>query len=248
MKPTRIVLPPDSMSLNGVTVNYSVRRSERAKHIRITISPHSGVVVTIPSRTRRYINPEQFLREKQEWVLKHITKIGACQSSNPQELENGSVVNLQGSSYTFWVCRREVWQPQIELAGRELRLHVPANFKGDTKETVKAWVKNRAATVIRGETDQLAPRIGVNYTNVSIRDQKTKWGSCSRKGNLSFNWRLILFPHQVLRYVVIHELCHLRHFNHSPRFWSLVERHDPNYRESIEWLKEHGPVMDGPLR
>jgi predicted metal-dependent hydrolase len=236
------------MMLNGTQVVYSVRRSPRAKYIRITVSAHSGIVITIPTRIRRYINPEQFLREKQDWVLKHLSRIGTFAAVPPQELIDGAVVNLEGRPYTFWVCRKDIWQPRIEIAGRELQLHVPDDFKGDPKEAVKAWVKNRATRVIRNEVERLAPMIGVQYQQVTIRDQKTKWGSCSRKGNLSFNWRLILFPRKVLRYVVIHELCHLRHFNHSPRFWRLVEQHDPNYQSSIEWLKVHGPSMEGPLR
>jgi hypothetical protein len=220
----------------------------RAKHIRITISAHTGVVVTIPTRIKRYINPEAFLREKQEWVLRQLERIGPVVPPTPARLTNGTTVNLEGHPYTFRMYKNSIWKPQVELSGSELLLHLPLSFNGDPKETVKEWIRARAAHKIQLEVDRQAPRIGVPYSRITIRDQKTKWGSCSRKGNLSFNWRLILFPPRVLRYVVIHELCHLRHFNHSDRFWEMVEKFEPNYRDSVAWLKEHGVHMEGALR
>jgi predicted metal-dependent hydrolase len=248
MKSTRIIIPPDRMTLDGMTVSYTVRRSARAKHIRITISAHKGVVITIPSRIKRYINPEQFLREKQEWVLKHLSRVGSPGIGNDARLDNGSTVTFEGRPYTFRMYRNNIWKPRIEISDTEMLLHLPSDYEGDPKETVKEWIKSRAAQKIEHEVERYARIIGVEYNRLAIRDQKTKWGSCSKQGNLSFNWRLALFPPKVLRYVVIHELCHIRHFNHSDRFWSLVERYDPHYRESVNWLKEYGLQMEGPLR
>ena len=85
-----------------------------------------------------------------------------------------------------------------------------------------------------------APRIGVSYGRVAIRDQRSRWGSCSAKGNLNFNWKLIMAPPEALTYVVIHELCHLIEFNHSPRFWALVQAQMPEYEIWKKWLKQHG--------
>ncbi|MDE7247138.1 MAG: M48 family metallopeptidase [Lachnospiraceae bacterium] len=84
------------------------------------------------------------------------------------------------------------------------------------------------------------PLTGGSYDRITIRDQKTRWGSCSAKGTLSFNWRLMLAPPAVLDYVVVHELCHLTHMNHSAAFWALVESVCPDYRVHRKWLKEHG--------
>ena len=78
---------------------------------------------------------------------------------------------------------------------------------------------------------------------IAIRDQKSRWGSCSRKGNLNFNWKLIMAPPPALDYVVIHELCHLHEFNHSPRFWQLVAAQMPEYESWKKWLKQHGPEL-----
>jgi predicted metal-dependent hydrolase len=85
-----------------------------------------------------------------------------------------------------------------------------------------------------------AERLGVSYVRIMIRDQKTRWGSCSSRGTLSFNWRLVLAPPGVQEYVVVHELCHLRERNHSSRFWALVEAARPGFRGERDWLKRHG--------
>ena len=88
-----------------------------------------------------------------------------------------------------------------------------------------------------------APLVGVSYGRVSIRKQKTRWGSCSGKGNLNFNCLLALMPAGVLDYVVVHELCHRKEMNHSPRFWTLVERQIPDYKEKRKWLKDNGRAL-----
>ena len=85
-----------------------------------------------------------------------------------------------------------------------------------------------------------AAALGVSYTRLTLRDQRTRWGSCSSNGALSFNWRLVLAPHDVLDYVVVHEVCHLAEHNHGPRFWRLVEQRRPAYRDPKHWLDEHG--------
>lgn len=90
---------------------------------------------------------------------------------------------------------------------------------------------------------RLAAKLNLNYGRIFIRNQKTRWGSCSTRRNLNFNWRLVTFPPPVMDYVIIHELCHLEEANHSARFWQLVESYCPNYRRHRSWLKEHASAL-----
>jgi predicted metal-dependent hydrolase len=100
-----------------------------------------------------------------------------------------------------------------------------------------------ARELVSALAEEEAARLGVAYERIRIGGQRTLWGSCSSRGTLSFNWRLVLAPPEVLDYVVVHELCHLRVPNHSRRFWALVERHRPHWREQRAWLREHGPEL-----
>ena len=101
-------------------------------------------------------------------------------------------------------------------------------------------LKKRASLVIPERVAHFAPLIGVDYGAITIRSQKTRWGSCSSKGNLNFNCLLLLAPPEVLDYVVVHELCHRKQMNHSPRFWAEVGRVLPDYKIRVKWLKENG--------
>jgi predicted metal-dependent hydrolase len=100
-----------------------------------------------------------------------------------------------------------------------------------------------ARELVSALAEEEAGRLGVAYRRIRIGGQRTLWGSCSPRGTLSFNWRLVLAPAEVLDYVVVHELCHLRVPNHSRRFWGLVEERRPHWREQRDWLREHGPEL-----
>jgi hypothetical protein len=103
--------------------------------------------------------------------------------------------------------------------------------------------RRRARALVGALVEAEAQRIGVSWRRIRIGAQRTRWGSCSSSGTLSFNWRLVLAPTEVLDYVVVHELCHLRVPDHSHRFWALVERHRPCWREQRDWLAEYGAEL-----
>jgi predicted metal-dependent hydrolase len=103
--------------------------------------------------------------------------------------------------------------------------------------------RQAARELISALAEEEASRIGVRYARLRIGDQRTLWGSCSARGTISFNWRLVLTPLEVLDYVVVHELCHLHVLDHSARFWRRVERYRPQWREQRDWLREHGPEL-----
>lgn len=137
-----------------------------------------------------------------------------------------------------WIVKN---QQELERRARE-REEKKEQLPGWSREDYEKYRK-LATRVLQQRTDYYAQRMGVVYGRITIRDQKTRWGSCSAKGNLNYNWRLILAPEEVLDYVVVHELAHRREMNHSERFWRLVEEVLPDYQRRRSWLKRNGDLL-----
>src|SRR5262249_30281198 len=129
--------------------------------------------------------------------------------------------------HTPWLERQLAIAPEARLGLDRLRL---------TEEQGRREARARISLIAQSE----AAALGVAYSRISLRDQRSRWGSCSNRGNLSFNWRLVLAPHDVLDYVVVHEVCHLVELHHGPAFWNLVARRRPHYADSKRWLDDHG--------
>jgi hypothetical protein len=144
------------------------------------------------------------------------------------------------------------WMPAHEVhriidSHREWIAHERAKqrprLRLDPQFVSEAEARRAARELVTMLCEEEAPELGVAYERIQIRDQRTRWGSCSTLGNHSYNWRLVLAPFEVLDYVVVHELCHLREPNHSRRFWKLVEGRRPDWRSHRDWLHEHGPEL-----
>jgi predicted metal-dependent hydrolase len=120
------------------------------------------------------------------------------------------------------------------------RLLVPV---GDARPALERFYRRAARAEVAERLDRATALAGTPYSGLSIRAQRTRWASCSTEGRMSFNWRLLLAPESVLDYVVWHEVCHLEILDHSPRFWALVERHWPRWREDRDWLRRHGATL-----
>jgi len=226
-----------TIQLGERTITYTVRRSARARNYRIAVTPRDGVVVVYPARLRHYRTPQSLLREHEGWLLRHLEKL-ALSETPAAPLTDGGTVVYRGVPHTvrfeagarYAVLQRDGVITLTARAGAR-RTHV---------EVLRAWLAAEARRTIEEVAHQEAAQIGVHYTGITVRNQRTRWGSCSRRGALSFNWRLILAPPEVLRSIVVHELCHLRHFNHSAHFWRLVERHDPDHARHRAWLNTQG--------
>ncbi len=139
---------------------------------------------------------------------------------------------------------RQNWIITKYLEQQQKQARMPVS---DLTDTQRAALTQRYIAAAREYFPKRAAHFqqftGGTYSRITIRDQKTRWGSCSARGTLSFNWRLMLAPPAILDYVVVHELCHLTHMNHSPAFWQAVEAVCPDYRDSRRWLKEHGQEL-----
>ncbi len=240
-----------TVNIDGRTIPYTVRRSGRARSMRLNVTPFDGVVVVLPKRLKMWVNTDQFLKENRVWLLKHL-KIAGLELSGEDALLGDKIT--PGSSIPY-LGREWVVEVHPEERGARGTITLQADDELLTIDNVQGvmlrdpayltaffsrWLRNEAKQKISEVVVEEAGRLDVSYEDVRVRTLKSKWGSCNSNGVLTFNWRLVLFPEGILRYIVIHELCHLVHFDHSPEFWNLVERQHPEYRRSVSWLKSEG--------
>lgn len=177
------------IELCSKNIEYTLKLSVRARHLRLVIYHDGNFVVTAPHRMSGVLI-EQFIRLKSQWILK----------------------KMQGMQT------------------------MPPAFRTRSAEEIYA-LKKQAQSFVENRIQYLNALYRFSFNKISIRNQKTRWGSCSKKGNLSFNYTIVLLPQQLADYIIVHELCHLAEFNHSQRFWDLVAQSVPNHREMRKQLR-----------
>lgn len=233
---------PHTITLRGQTITYTVRRSARARYVRLRVSAQLGLEVVVPARGRP---PEiaALLHERAEWILRTLDRIAAQEAARPAPtpLLDGATLPFQGG--TLRVELRPNADARLAVSYERERATLMVRF--DPAEVapeaiIARWLRERARDVLIERAAHFAAQLGVRYARLTVRDTRTRWGSCSSRGGINFSWRLILAPRPVLDYVVIHELAHLRELNHSPRFWALVAAHCPDYAQHRAWLNQHG--------
>ncbi|KIC51844.1 SprT family zinc-dependent metalloprotease [Tateyamaria sp. ANG-S1] len=209
----------------------TLRRSARARRITLRISSLDGrVTLTLPRHVAER-EALEFARQKEPWIRKHLDARveDVC-------VARGTVLPVEGQGRTV-----------VEGAGRSVRLGdetlaVPG-APDVVARRVQGFLKARARDVLAAACDDYAARLGRTYSGLSLRDTRSRWGSCSSAGRLMFSWRLILAPPEVLRYVAAHEVAHLAQMNHSPAFWAEVTRIHGPYDAQRRWLRTDGNAL-----
>ena len=246
------------------TIPYRIRRSERARRARILVDGN-GVEVVVPRRfPLREVEP--FVEEKRAWIERTLRRLRETEAELPAaRLEDGGRVPYLGESLRLCV-RVEPGRVREHVArrGEKLRVALPpdpertppdgqlplldaeqalAPAQGALRDALERWYRKRARAEVAPRLDAACARAGTSYTRLQIRGQRTRWASCSSTGAMSFNWRLLLAPAEILDYVVEHEVAHLELLDHSPRFWRLLASRCPEWREHEAWLRRHGHAL-----
>ena len=212
-------------------IDYRVRRSERARRIRVNVDA-DGVEVVLPRRAAAR-EAAAAVRELEPWIRRRLGELAHAQ----QAIEaRGDAVPYLGE---LLQVRAEPGRTRVHRRGTVL--WAPAG--AERKPALERWYRRAARRDVALRLERACGLAGLSYSKLTIRGQRTRWASCSRTGAMSFNWRLMLAPEAVLDYVVWHEVCHLEVMDHSPRFWALLERWCPDYREHSRWLRRHGQTL-----
>jgi predicted metal-dependent hydrolase len=226
------------IELEGRRVSYTLRRSIRARYLRADIGLRTGLRVTLPDGLSE-ARVEAFLHARRVWVLRALQRLERLAALIPErDLEHGTTVPYLGGQLTLNVSHGS--PARVGRLGDSLIVHVPRRTRAAVHGALVRWYRGEAARHLGAHARTLGERHGLNFRKVIIRDQRRRWGSCSSKGTLSFNWRLMLAPEGVARYLVAHELAHVAHPDHSRRFWEKVAELCPDFREHERWLKKNG--------
>lgn len=229
-----------AITIAGKTIPYKIRISTRATRLRITISA-SGVTVTLPKGVPQR-EAENFLKQNAIWLNTQLERSSRLTKPSPLPADvilwHGEAVQLQRIEETD---RKSCIK--VEATKGRLKVYMPAGSKASTRLAAEAWMRANARAEIEQVVMEQARRMNARPKAISIRDQRTRWGSCSSRGNLAFNWRLVMTPPHVLQYVVVHELAHMFELNHSKDFWDIVAKYFPDYKKARTWLRKNATSL-----
>ena len=230
----------DNVHIGDTTIEYEVRRSQRRKktvHIRVD---RSGVKVAAPNRIRKS-ELQAIVRKRASWILKQIASVSEAQ---PLQFVNGETLPFLGRNVPMVIQSADVDSPEVSLDLWNFQVATPHNLSNETRyESIRlavvGWYKDRATETLASSVDRWWPLLGRGEkSRVLIRDQRHRWASCSYDGTLRFNWRVMMLEPPLIEYIVVHELAHLTHLNHSKDFWDLVYDTMPEAPESRRRLRE----------
>ncbi len=248
----RVMLP-------GGDLEYTLRRSARAQRLRVAIDPRRGVIATVPgariseARARAVVEP--FLAQRETWLRRHVARHAAAGAliAAAGPVRDGALLRYLGEPHRVRVVASTQGsrRSRVERVGGddedELRVTLSATERRQLAAVLEAWLRVRARDALEAAIARHAPALGVAPARVTVRDTRSRWGSASRAGRLSFSWRLVLAPPGVLETVAVHELAHLRVFGHGPGFWALVSGRRPDHAAQRRWLRTHAAELHAAL-
>ncbi len=209
-----------TVTFDDSKITCQIIHSKKAKYLRLQIRNGGELEVVLP-RGLQLSDAERFLHKKSEWIKKHISKRKAREN---KFYLFGQEINISQDFDLFLQRHR------ISFKNNHLKITSPYGAQEKIEYLFECWLRKHAKKSLVERVQKLADRFSFELRKISIRGQRTRWGSCSSSGNLSFNYNLLRFRKEVIDYVIIHELCHLKEMNHSEKFWKLVESFCPDFR------------------
>lgn len=220
---------PEYLKVGEQVLPLVIRRHKKAKRICLRYNPTAHAIsLTLPSNTH-VSSGLAFLEAKSDWLIDTLEEM-----PRHKQIKPGVVIPILGNRIRIkHDARMRGWLLTDEML-------LVSGDRDEFPERIKHALKKIAVGEIKTLAEHYASHIGKRVNRVTVRDTRSRWGSCSSTGNLSFSWRLVFAPREVMEYVVAHEVAHLKHMNHSAAFWSLVEYLCPDYEVAKEWLRLHG--------
>jgi hypothetical protein len=233
-----------SLNIGELGIPYTISVSTRAKNIKLVIDT-KGLRVIKPQKAKMN-DVDRILKDKSKWIYKYYIEFQRVKmEESKRQWISGETIPYKGENCDIEIFSQK--DERISLSFKKNRFEVFVNetvCEEDKKilieEIFRKWFVKNARINIKERLDYFTKITGLTYNTFRIKEQKTRWGSCSQKKNLNFNWKLIMAPDWIMDYVILHEVCHLRHLNHSKEFWALVEIYMPTYKKAEEWINSNG--------
>ena len=229
--------------MDGFPFHVEVVRTDRKRSASIRLL--GDLVKVIVPMTLSDSRIRDLIVKRTSWIKSKLQEQSDRPIAASREYVSGETVTYLGKNYRLKVLIGD--QPSMKLKRGYVEATITQsdlNPEKTIRSLLQDWYRSLAERRLCEKTVRLAQVIGVNPSSVTIKDYKSRWGSCSTKGDISYNWRIILAPHSIVDYVVVHELCHMLEHNHSSKYWKHVERHVPRWRECREWLKHNELAKD----
>ena len=222
---------------DGEVCPVKARWNKQAKRLILRIDPHDGTLLVTLPRGASVGEAKRFISSRYQWICenRHI-------EHKAPPLRDGSIVFYKGREHIVRFIGEGPRRVERTTVGDRYEIKVGGPQDHAPRRLV-AWFKKQAREVLEQEAQKHAETLGLAFKAIRLGDPKSRWGSCSSRGNLNFSWRLLLAPPEVLSYVAAHEVAHLREMNHSPAFWHEVERCCPNWRVHRTWLRKNGGTL-----
>lgn len=234
----------DSIQYGTTTINYDVVYSDRRKNATLSVYPLKLVEISVPTNIEQE-RIQNLVRKKAHWVLKQILWFDEIiQMDSKKEHVNGESYLYLGRQYRLKLIKNNE-KPQAKLIGKYLTVylpeHIPNNQENKTiKVAIWKWYREQANKKIDETVEMYGKKLGINKPKFTIKNQYKRWGSCTSKNILNFNFRITMAPIALLQYIVAHEICHIKHKDHSTKFWNLLKTIMPDYEQRKERLRTEG--------
>jgi len=239
------------IEIGNQLIDYEVIRTDR-KTLGISLDKDKKLTVRSPKKAEdEWIR--KVLKKKTSWILDKLSEVDKIKPApKPKEFLSGEKLPYLGRRYRLKVKPDdEIDNVEVKLYHGKFIINCPVSIYNNDAERIDKireslidWYREHAKIKINERVEKYKVQLDVEPNNVVIKKQKKRWGSCSSKNNLNFNWKIIIAPMTIVDYLVVHELTHLKHNNHSKEFWKTIEAIIPDYEERLEWLKINGRQLD----
>jgi len=231
---------PEYIQANGFVAE--VKRTRRKKTASIKIN--DGVVSIVVPFEIPETKISQLLHDKKRWIKEKLNLHRNAQVASSKQYISGESFSYLGRNYRLKVNKGDYSPAKLANGRFCIALRQGTDNPELIKDSLSYWFKHHAEIKLTEKAERYSKIVGVEYQSIGIKSYKSRWGSCSIDGVIDFNWKIIMAPNRIVDYVVVHELCHLIHHDHSPKFWKEVERVMPDYAECKAWLRENGVGLE----